>query len=158
MFLPFDNSVETDYGSPGLCGVWYYIYGPVSDPTLNYGVSVDTAGLKINVQTFDSSLIGSSVQFLLFAKATPVQDTPSDQLSFQVSVLDPCPSTILDGWNPAAPTDMFHTVTGLLTSQVILATHSVSTSTGIPTICGPIAYTYTPTLPFVNFVANSLEV
>ena len=75
-----------------------------------YGVTVDSATLKISVYTKATALVGTSKTLTLSANSsTAQQDTASSTVTFTVYVLDPCPyATITLPF--ATLTDMSYTV------------------------------------------------
>lgn len=75
-FLPFNDSVSTQYSVNNLCGLVYSL--SLAATATTYGATVNSAANSISVQATNYLLIGTSAQLVLSAAAsTSVQDIAS---------------------------------------------------------------------------------
>jgi hypothetical protein len=129
----------------GICNLVYSL-APTIDATA-YGATV--SGLQIQVHPTNPARIGTSMSLTLTVVATPVQNVAGPTLLFQISVVDSCPSTQIQ-FSPVLSV-MTHTATlAAATQNFALGTDSKSVFTGIPGLCGPIAYSIDPDLLFIS--------
>jgi len=69
-------------------------------------------------------------------------------VSFSVSVVDTCPSTIISQTAPAAMTN--GVTLPAVTQTVPVPTDSLSTSTALPNVCGTFTYSLSGSYPFIS--------
>jgi hypothetical protein len=89
-FTAFTDTVSSDYSTPGLCALVYFLSQPEST---TFGLYL--SGMNINFATGNSSLMGQSALITLSAHATPQQTAANPTVQFTVYITDPCPLTAI---------------------------------------------------------------
>ena len=99
--------------------------------------------------------IGNTINLKLSANAPPQQDSASTILSFDVTVKDPCPFTVI---SISLLSPMTNTVTlGAVSQAFALATDSKSTNTGVSSLCGPFQYDIIEAYSFITVTAGNIS-
>ena len=94
-FTAFADTASTEYGVTDLCGLAYTL--ELAADATAYGTSI-IAGAPPNIQvlTNDPLLKGTSVPLTISAVATLFpQDTPSQTMSFTVTIEDTCTTAVM---------------------------------------------------------------
>jgi hypothetical protein len=93
-FTAYSDSVATQYGVSSLCALVYSL--TVASDATSFGVTVNSSSLKISTLPTDHLKINQNTNLTLHANSsTAQQDTASQTVTFNVSVTDPCPNTVI---------------------------------------------------------------
>ena len=94
-FSAFADSVSVEYGIAGLCALTYSL-SLATDATAYGATILTTPSLQISVLTTNNLLFGTSVSLTLLANGTPQQDTASQTVTFNLTIIDPCQLSTID--------------------------------------------------------------
>jgi hypothetical protein len=142
-FSAFADSVSTEYGVNGFCGVTYSLTAATSTDLTTFGITIANSTLVISVNTNNPLLQGTSSSLITLSATSAVASpltTASNTVSFKVFIDNTCSNTVIT-FNPTL-TDISYTAGATAYSSTLFApaTDSLSTINNNGAACGTFTY------------------